>query len=103
MPGVSFIPRTYPLELYAGDGVELRLTVGGVAALDGEVFAEIRQNRDDDAARDAFTAAVTGNVVTLTLTGAQTAGLGAFRGAWDCEWRAPDREPLTLVQGPITC
>ena len=103
MPVGSFIPRSLPLDLYAGDGAELRLTVSGAGELDGEVIAEIRAARTDDEPRTAFEVAVDGNVVTLRLSGAQTAELGKFRGAYDVQWAPVAGEPRTLLQGPITC
>jgi hypothetical protein len=108
MPTVSLIPKSLSLDLYAGDGVELQLTVDAPDGspfdlTDGELLAEIKAKRADDDARMMFNSAVDGNVVTLNLTGAQTAELGAFRGAWDCQWTPAAGEPRTLVQGGVTC
>lgn len=47
-------------------------------------------------------------VVLLKLTGAQTAALvngsGApFAGVYDVQWHATGSEPVTLIQGGVTC
>jgi len=102
------------LALYAGDGATLRVTVtdttGTLVVLDGQVAAQIRHERPDPAALETFdvddTQADDGTVV-LSLTGEQTAGLldGAakFEGAWDVQWTPVGQEPLTVVQGKVTC
>ena len=107
MAVASFIPRSLPVELYAGDGVELTLTVtaldGSEVELAGEVVAEVKAKRGDDDARAVFDVSVDGNVATLRMTGATTGELGQFRGVWDCQWTADGQQPRTLVQGPVSC
>lgn len=44
----------------------------------------------------------------LTLTGVQTATLVSgnydpFRGFWDVQWTAAGAQPVTLMQGAVTC
>lgn len=110
-PVISVVPQSIDLALYAGDGMSLRLmlTSGGAPfPLDGEISAQVR------AARDALTAidfAVDmsesdNGVVTLSLTGDQTASLavgGAYKGFWDVQWQPPAGEPRTVVQGSVGC
>jgi hypothetical protein len=78
--------------------------------LTGGVAAQIRQHRDDDDPLQSFTVDLTdgaSGVVVLHLTGEQTAGLvngaGTFKGVYDVEWTPAGSEPVTLVQGEVTC
>lgn len=78
--------------------------------LTGGVTAQIRQGRADTYALADFAVdlanAATG-VVILTLTGVQTDALmgeaDQFRGVYDVEWTPAGSEPVTLVQGGVTC
>jgi hypothetical protein len=111
---LSLVPQVVSLALYAGDGAALRVTVrdtvGAPIDLSGAVAAQIRGARGDAGSLADFAvdmaAAATG-VVVLTLSGAQTAalvnGTGTFRGAYDVEWTPSGSEPVTLVQGDVTC
>lgn len=112
-PLISLVPRTVDLELYAGDGVMLRLRVAGadgtVYDLTGTMSAQIRAQRPDASILQAFaidtTDAVDG-VAVLSLTGAQTSSLLAdadkITGVWDVQWTPADHEPFTLVQGKVS-
>jgi hypothetical protein len=108
-PVVSVVPQAVDLALYAGDGVALRLSVsslGAPLALTGAVTAQVRSSRDDASVPVDFTvdlAEADAGIVGLTLTGAQTATLGAFKGAWDAQWHPLGGEPRTIVQGAVTC
>jgi hypothetical protein len=46
-------------------------------------------------------------VLVLSLTGAQTDSLlngsGKFSGVYDIEWTPAGAQPVTLVQGNVTC
>lgn len=111
---ISLIPSLLDLELYAGDGVELVLGLtdgaGGPLDVTGDVKAQIRANRADVTAATEFTAdlaeGATGTVI-LSLTGLQTASLvqGAtkFDGVWDMQWTIADGQPVTVLQGKVTC
>jgi hypothetical protein len=111
----SFQPSAIDIALYAGDGASLRLTVqdgaGTAMPLSGAVTAQIRTRRSDLTAKADWAVDLTqaaNGVITLKLTGAQTAALigstGAeFKGFWDVQWQAVGSEPLTLVQGTVSC
>lgn len=107
MTGVSFVPQTLRLDLYAGDGAALRLTVkdsaGNPVTVTGTVTAQIRASRDDTTAAQTFTVNVATNIVTLSLTAAQTRQLAGVAGSWDCQWAPAGAEPVTLMQGPVFC
>lgn len=111
---ISLSPPAVNLKLYAGDGANLRLVAtdldGNPFDLQGKVWAQIRTNRtdqdplvewtvDDDLAEEG--------IVVLRLTGDDTRALNdgkaKFKGAWDCQWIAPEGEPVTLVQGDVLC
>ena len=111
---ISLIPSLLDLELYAGDGVQLVLGLtngsGGPLSVTGAVKAQIRANRADVAAATEFAADLTNGAtgtVILSLTGIQTASLvqGAtkFEGVWDMQWTKAGGEPVTVLQGAITC
>lgn len=111
---ISLSPPRVNLTLYAGDGANLRLVAtdldGEPFDLQGRVWAQIRQNRTDDEAivdwevEDDLAA---DGIVVLRLTGDDTRrlmdGKVKFSGAWDCQWVAPDGEPVTLIQGDVLC
>lgn len=113
---ISLVPGTVDLDLYAGDGAALRVTVEDAAGdpfpVDGEVVAQVRTTRADTDPFAAFTVDMTDaatGVLVLSLTGEQTDGMlttpgtGKFGGVWDCQWTADGAEPITLVQGKVTC
>lgn len=101
--------------MYAGDGATLRVTVtdpaGAPFDLTGSVTAQIRATPDAATAEADFAADLSehaAGVVFLSLTGDQTAalinGTGApFQGVYDVQWAPVGGEPLTLVQGEVTC
>lgn len=103
------------LALYAGDGATLRITVTDPASvpldLTGAVTAQIRTTPDAATAKADFAADLSlhaSGVVLLSLTGIQTAallnGTGApFKGVYDVQWRPTGGQPITLVQGEVTC
>jgi len=112
---LSLAPVETDLELYAGDGVSITLTAtnpnGTAMNLTGVVIAQIVNERTDSAPLVSFTVdttnASTGRLV-LSLTGAQTAtllsgNLDPFRGFWDVQWTGAGAQPLTLMQGTVTC
>lgn len=116
MTSASFLPESYDLELYAGDPASLRLDVAGDAGaqvLGGTVEAQVRARRPDAVVLAEFAVDLSGGdgVVLLGLSAEQTAALlggngsirSSFEGDWDCQWFPPDGEPLTLVQGRVTC
>jgi hypothetical protein len=113
---ISLVPSELDLALYAGDGVALVFTLndgdGAPLNLTGAVTAQIRTTKQADVAQADFTAdlsqGATG-VVTLMLTGQQTADLvegssqSQFKGVWDMQWTKNGGEPVTVLQGSITC
>ena len=111
-PTLSFIPKSLDLAVYAGDGCAVRIIVrdkstGTSLSVVGDHSAQIRTNRLDVAAVESFEiddSNASDGVLLLSLSGEQTADLGdGFKGVWDLQWIAPGAEPMTLVQGKITC
>jgi hypothetical protein len=102
------------LALYAGDGVAISFAVGypngTVYPLDGIIESQIRKNRTDTDPLVTWsvddTDALDG-VVTLSLTGEQTASLLAgtqsFLGVWDLQFTPTGAEPMTFLQGQVQC
>lgn len=107
VPDISFVPESVALALYAGDGAALTLALvdanGDPLDLVGEVTAQIKLRREDTDPLQEFAVTVAGNLATLTLSEAQTAALGEFKGAWDVQWAPNGSAPVTLVQGQATC
>jgi hypothetical protein len=112
--GISLTPPRVNLTLYAGDGANLRLVAtdldGEPFDLQGKVWAQIRENRTDEDALvdwDVDDALAEDGVILLRLTGDDTRrlmdGKVKFKGAWDCQWIAPEGEPITLMQGDVLC
>lgn len=112
---VSVIPQRIDLAVYAGDGVELRLTAvdaktGDSLDLAGEIGAQVKANRSDTEPITEFavnTEQAADGVLDLSLSGVQTAALltdsSQFKGSWDVQWLADGEQPRTLVQGNLTC
>ena len=111
MPTISFIPQTLDLACYAGDGAAVRIVIsrsGEPIDVTGDHEAQIRAKRlDPDPPIDTFSiddSDAANGVLLLVLTGDQTAAFGdGFTGVWDIQWTAEGAEPITLVQGKITC
>lgn len=113
-PQISLVPEQVDLELYAGDGAALRLVVtdtsGAPIPIDGAVTAQIRASRLDSAIAASWAtdmADAANGIVLISLTGVQTAdlvnGSEKFDGFWDVEWDPTTQEPITLMQGKVTC
>lgn len=112
-PKLSLLPDTLDLELYAGDGVMLKLSVTDNAdaplPVEGEILAQIRKTRKDpDVVAEFAVDLIQGEegFFFISLTGEQTAGMVGekpFKGVWDVQWKRPDEEPITLVQGKVEC
>jgi hypothetical protein len=111
---ISRVPTTINLALYGGDGAAFKFTTvfsdGTVISLtDGVVESQIRANRTDSSAILDFevdTADAADGVVIVSLTGEQTASLvttGKFRGSWDLQYTPTNGEPMTVIQGTVTC
>jgi hypothetical protein len=110
---INLQPQSVDLLIYAGDGVSLDLELKTPNGLPfnatGDLQAQLRPSRSGPIA--ATFAVDATNVVNghigVSLTGAQTGSLApageAFNGAWDAQWTAPGEEPLTIVQGSVTC
>lgn len=110
MPTISFIPQSLDLACYAGDGASVQIVVsrsGTPIDVTGDHVAQIRIARLDPDPIDAFIiddSSANEGVLILILTGEQTAAFGdGFKGVWDLQWTADQAEPVTLVQGKITC
>src|SRR3954463_7571422 len=113
-PKLDLRPKSLDLELYAGDGATIQLSVidnqSRPIPVDGVVTAQIRVNRLDADSLVSFDANLTQaqeGIVLVSLTGEKTASLitdePLFRGVWDVQWLAPDTEPITLIQGRVNC
>lgn len=112
---ISLVPSELDLALYAGDGVSLVFTLndanGQPLNITGAVLAQIRIKRSDDAALADFAADLTNGAageVVLSLAGTQTASLivgdiDQFKGVWDMQWTKNGGEPVTVLQGALTC
>jgi hypothetical protein len=110
---INLVPQSVDIELYAGDGASLRLVVtatdGTPIPIDGVVTAQIRLTRTDPAIMTAFATDLTDGpegIILLSLTGLQTADLvngQDFSGVWDVEWNSGTAEPVTLMQGKVSC
>jgi hypothetical protein len=112
---ISLIPSSLDLALYAGDGVSLLFNLNDSAGqpldVTGVVAAQIRDDRADAVALADFTSDLTQGaqgIVVLSLTGDQTAGLiqqdyKQFTGFWDMQWTKNGGEPVTVLQGAVTC
>ena len=112
---ISLIPTELDLALYAGDGVDLVVTLtnsaGEPLVVNGVVIAQIRASRADAASAAEFSTSLSdgsnGNV-GLSLSGTDTASLvkadaKQFSGVWDMQWTSNGGEPVTVLQGKITC
>lgn len=113
-PVVSLTPPSVALMLYAGDGANLRLVAtdldGNPFDLRGKVWAQIREARTDEQSLvdwDVDDTLAEDGIVILRLSGDDTRRLmdskTKFKGAWDCQWIAPEGEPVTLMQGDVVC
>jgi hypothetical protein len=112
---ISLVPSELDLALYAGDGVSLIFTLndssGQPLNVTGAVTAQIRAVRSDVSSVADFAADLTGGAqgdVVLSLTGDQTADLipasfQQFKGVWDMQWTRNGGQPVTVLQGAITC
>lgn len=114
-PQLVLTPTLLDLVMYAGDGVNLKITVNDAAglavAVTGSIDAQVKTLRTDTSALASFTPEMTQageGIVFISLTGGQTAALlsgegDKFTGVWDVQWTADGDEPVTLVQGKATC
>jgi len=114
---IDFRPTIMDLLLYAGDGVNLRLTckdtAGDLIDISGSVTAQIRVDRlhpADPPLVDFNVSLVDAylGVIGLILTGEQTLSLlgegqSKFTGVWDVQWTPPELQVRTLVQGIVEC
>jgi hypothetical protein len=112
---LQLVPAQMDLELYSGDGPTLRVLItdlnGNPMNVTGTVMSQIRQNRTDAAPFLTFTNDLTNaaaGIVNISLTGAQTATMVSgtsdpWRGFWDFQWTPSGAQPLTVLQGAVTC
>jgi hypothetical protein len=110
---INLVPQTVDLALYAGDGASLKLVVANVNGepipIDGLVTAQIRVSKTDPTIAASWTTDIVDGaqgIIYLSLSGVQTAALvngSPFAGVWDVEWDSTDQEPVTLLQGKVTC
>ena|SRR5215204_2372385 len=114
MTKIDLSPKVLDLVLYAGDGVNFRLSITDkddeIVPLTGEMEAQIRIKRlDADPPLGEFTIDLSDfedGVALLSLTGAETqalAPLKKFVGVWDLQWTPEGQEPRTLCQGKVEC
>jgi hypothetical protein len=113
---ISLIPSELDLALYAGDGVSLIFTLndgdGSPLNITGAVTAQVRATKISDTIVAEFAADLSAGatgLVTLSLTGDQTAELieassgNQFKGVWDMQWTKQGGEPVTVLQGSLSC
>jgi len=111
---ISFVPENVDLALYAGDGAAVRLTVkdslGNTLNVSGAVLAQVRNERTDATPLQSFTVDLSqgaAGIVRVSLSGTQTAALmngeDPFSGYWDVQWTGTAAQPITLVQGKVSC
>jgi hypothetical protein len=112
---ISLVPSELDLALYAGDGVALAFTLNDDAGqplnITGAVVAQIRAARIDIDPAAVFAADLSQGAqgkVVLSLTGVQTSDLigsdfQQFKGVWDMQWTKNGGQPVTVVQGGVTC
>jgi phosphoribosylformylglycinamidine (FGAM) synthase PurS component len=111
---LNFQPKRIDLWLYAGDGVNFKLTIrdpeGQTINLTGSTIkAQIRYKVDSVEPAAVFSVNLdeaTSGIVKLSLTKTQTQELAAekkFVGIWDLEWTALGAEPKTICQGKAEC
>jgi hypothetical protein len=112
---ISLVPESQDLKLYAGDGVELLVSVSsGVdpVELTGTIAAQIRSSRADSEVLAEFGVDIydaPNGLATLSLSGDQSRALHGdpvtplekFTGVWDVQWTPDGGEPETLVQGSV--
>lgn len=114
---LNFRPPILNLLLYAGDGLNIKLTckdkAGNPVDITGSVTAQIRVDRvhPEETPLASFSVSLVDayiGVVNLGLTGAQTLSLlgdneNQFNGVWDVQWSPIDMQPRTLTQGIVEC
>lgn len=112
---ISYVPALLDLELYGGDGavVNLQLTApdGTPLELTGQLDAQVRRRRADVDPTETWTVVIAdpdNGAAALTLTGDQTSALTqlgkrTFKGVWDLQWTPNGAQPVTLMQGKLTC
>jgi hypothetical protein len=114
IPKISLLPESLDLDLYAGDGASLQLTItdndSAPLPVEGEIKAQIRKSRLDTTVLAEFNADLVNGptgIVLISLDGEQTAALitdkPVFKGVWDAQWKKADAPPITLVQGKVEC
>lgn len=114
MVDVAFTPTWRNVDLYAGDGAVIILNIttpdGQPVRITGPIQAHIRRHRTDPTPMDQFKVVLDlhrEGRAELSLTGQQTTQLlngdPRFTGYWDAQLNRALQEPLTLVQGAITC
>ena len=113
-PKISLLPDKLDLALYAGDGVNIELSVsdndGVPIPIESGITAQIRKERLDVDPLVEFNFNIVDpatGVVFLSLQGSQTAALitdePIFKGVWDVQWVPENQEPVTLLQGKVEC
>jgi hypothetical protein len=114
---LTFRPTILNLLLYAGDGINIKLTckdkAGNPIDINGSVTAQIRLDRihPNDPPLASFTVSLVDaylGIISLSLTGAQTLSLlgdgeNKFTGVWDVQWTPMQLQIRTLVQGSVEC
>lgn len=112
---IKRVPPTINFELYAGDGAAMKFILrdpnGNPWPFDGIWTAQIKSKRTDNVPVVSWaidTSLESEGIVTISLTGAQTASLipsgrTRFVGVWDLQYVATGSEPQTFLQGKVTC
>jgi hypothetical protein len=114
---LNFRPQILNLLMYAGDGLNIRLTckdkVGNPIDITGSVTAQIRLDRvhPTDPPLASFTVSLVDaylGIIGLSLTGAQSQSLlpegqNEFNGVWDVQWTPQNLQIRTIVQGEAEC
>jgi hypothetical protein len=115
MASIERVPPVCDMDLYAGDGISISFTVVNSDQtpypLDGVVTAWIKKKRTDGdpplAEWSVDASQQDQGIVLLSLTGEQTEALvngsTTFTGVWDMQFVKSGGQPMTLLQGKVTC
>ncbi len=87
---------TYPIDIECQDENGDSIVLTGVTPR-----AHIRYSYADESPAAIFTASISGNTVSLSLSASQTAALTRTYGVWDCELEFDDGTVQRLLEGKV--